>query len=358
MSGSTEDLTSFEAVHYSRQVPRSSGSLTLLALVFDRIHFPGVYMPTVDIDEEATMREIERILSLGPLQIETGQMLSCMKFACHVKYVRDFCIFDGVRGHAGVLQDGAHELTLALEELIFGPPPKDFFPSPEMGFNKGVPALEGDPIEAQVNAPSWLSYPANALIVASKKGLPIVNDDPSLPIPGLPQVDPKANAKLLASMLTIESVKLALPRLRALTPKQLQEVRAELSQHVRPFRLAMLRLSKELNVAITSGMDLSQIQREAKFLAETSVYPELADLRKTIEDPGRPWHRRAVDLAMNIPELASAFATLPTHLAFSKVFASIAQALAGERDAQLEKQRKIERSGLAFLLKIEEQFQA
>jgi len=358
MSSQDENLTTFEAVYYPQQVPRSAESLTYLALIFDRIHFPGVYLPTVDIDEDATRREIERIRCLGPLKIEIAQTLSCMEFACHVRYVRDFCIFDGMPGVGGVLQDGARELTLALEELVFGPPPKDFFPSPEMGFCKGIPALEGHPIEAQVNAPSWLSYPANALIAASKNGWPLVNDNPSLPIPGLPQADLKANAKLLASMLTIESIRLALPRLRGLPAKQLQEVRFELAEHVKPFRLAMLKLSKELNAAITSGMDLSQIQKEAKFLAETSVYPELSDLRKTVEDPSRPWHRRAVDLAKNVPELVSAFATLPKSLAFAKLFASIAETLAGERDAEIERQKKIARSGLAFLLQVERRLQA
>jgi hypothetical protein len=45
---------------------------------------------------------------------------------------------------------------------------------------------------------------------------------------------PKDNAKLLAAILAIESVKVALPRLKPLTPRELREFRAETAEHVKP----------------------------------------------------------------------------------------------------------------------------
>src|SRR5580698_8362287 len=77
-------LESFDAVYYSQQVPISAESLTILGLVFDRLIFPGVYLPTSSFDEEALKREIKRITSLGiPLSIEDVQMLNCMEFSFH-----------------------------------------------------------------------------------------------------------------------------------------------------------------------------------------------------------------------------------------------------------------------------------
>jgi len=42
---------SFDVVYYPHQVP-SFETLTLLSLVFDKIFFPGVYIPVEGIDED------------------------------------------------------------------------------------------------------------------------------------------------------------------------------------------------------------------------------------------------------------------------------------------------------------------
>lgn len=96
MNDASHSLDSFDAIYYPQQVPASAESLTILALVFDHIVFPGVFLPTSEFDEEALRREIERIRSLPmKLTIEDEQMLNCMRFSLDVKYVRDFCIFTG-----------------------------------------------------------------------------------------------------------------------------------------------------------------------------------------------------------------------------------------------------------------------
>jgi hypothetical protein len=130
------------------------------------------------------------------------------------------------------------KVALALEEIIFGPRPENFIPMVQGNFIKGLPG--DDALEVQVNFPHWSSYCANALIYSMKNQIPLINDDPSLPVPGVPG-QAKNNAKLLATILTIESVKLALPKLKALTPEQLRDFRAETAEYVKPFRLAMLR---------------------------------------------------------------------------------------------------------------------
>jgi len=350
MNSAAPNLESFDAVYYAQQVPLSSESLTILGLVFDRLIFPGVYLPTSPFDEEALKREIKRIASLGtPLSIDDVQMLNCMEFALHVKHVRDFCIFTGNPGMMGIVEKEAHPLMMALEELIFGPPPPGFIPTPSLGFCKAFD-FSKNVVDHQVNAPSSLSYPANALVYAAKHKIPLVNDS-TLPVPGIP-VTSKDNAKLLATILAIESVKLALPKLKALTPQQLQEFRAETAGYVKPFRVAMLRLAKELNGALTSDMNLQDVQRQAQFLVETTVYPQLHELEGVLNDPRKPWYKRAVDLARAAPAMATNFVTMPKGIALAKLLGEIAKVLADVRDEQLDKENRLSRSGIYYLLKL------
>ena len=283
------------------------------------------------------------------LTIEDEQMLECMTFSLHVKYVRDFCIFTGSAGGVGKMENEAQPLMKALEELVFGPPPPGFIPTPSLGFCKGFDFSE-NVIEHQVNAPSWLAYPANALVYATKHQIPLVNDS-TMPVPCTP-VPPKDNAKLLATILAIESVRLALPKLKPIAPRELQEFRAETAQYVKPFRTGMLRLAKELNAALTSDMRLYEVQRHAQFLVETTVYPQLQDLEAVLSDPGKPWYKRTVELARAAPELVTNFATMPKSIALAKVLGALAKTLADVRDEQLDKENRLARSSIYYLLKL------
>ncbi|WP_206460543.1 hypothetical protein [Anaerovorax sp. IOR16] len=171
---------SFNAVYYSHPVP-SFESLTFMSFIFDKIYFPGVYIPNSGIDEKETIKEIERIRQNGFRGIDDPSIFNSMIFALHNKYLSDICVFTGEFGNLGVLEKGASDLTKELEELVYGSPPSNFTPTPVMGFSKGLPGDE----KASVNGPSWISYPANALIFAIQKGMPLINDNPMMPIPSL-----------------------------------------------------------------------------------------------------------------------------------------------------------------------------
>jgi hypothetical protein len=183
--------------------------------------------------------------------------------------------------------------------------------------------------------------------------LPLINDDPRFPVPGLPG-NAKSNAKVLATILTIESVRLVLPKIRALTPEQLREFRSETAELVKPFRLAMLRMAKDLNAAITSEMTLNEVREHAKFLVETPVYPELKELEKIVHDPEKPWYRRAVDLARSAPEVITSFSAMPKNLALAMLLGRIAGVLADATDEQRDKEHKLGRTGLHFLLQLKQ----
>jgi hypothetical protein len=101
------------------------------------------------------------------------------------------------------------------------PRPEGEIPERTDPWIKGLPG-SGDQKEFQVSAPDSITYPANALVFAARHGLPLVNDVEGLPVPGVPG-DSKSNAKLLATILTMESVNLILPRLKPLEPAALRD---------------------------------------------------------------------------------------------------------------------------------------
>jgi hypothetical protein len=190
----------FEAVYYSAPGPRSPHALTLLGLVFDRLYFPGVYVPSEGVDLEATRRELERLKALPQRgnDPDVPHMMNLMVCALNADHLKDFCVFEGRFGAPGYLQPGAKELVKEFEELIFGPPPENFFPSYPMGFSKGLP---GDH-HASVNGPSWLTYPVNAIVYAHQTERVLVNDSPRLPVLSLGTANLKGNAKQLATVLS------------------------------------------------------------------------------------------------------------------------------------------------------------
>jgi hypothetical protein len=114
-----------------------------------------------------------------------------------------------------------------------------------------------------------------------------------------------------------------------------------------------LRLSKDLNAAILSDASLSEVKQQAKFIAETTVAPELEQLKADLARPSKPWYRWAVDLVTPLPVIIGAFATMPTELAIAIALAKAAKFLADIRDSQLEHEGIGKRGGFHYLLRIE-----
>jgi hypothetical protein len=205
--------------------------------------------------------------------------------------------------------------------------------------------------EDSVVFPGIWTYTANAVLYCRDYGMVLVNSDPTLPVPGTPNIRPKGNAKALSLILALEAVRFALPKLKPMEPAAIADFREETAQYVKPFRLAMLKLSKELSSMLGVTDTISDAKKNAQFLVQTTVYPELEELKRVIQDPARPWYRRAVDLAKDIPELVSNFVSLPGHLAMAKAFAKIAMALSDYRDDQGAADKK-RANGMYYLLKV------
>ena len=59
-----DNIERLECVYYPGPVPSDSAVLTVLCFVFDKIHFPGVYLPKGDYDKELLNQEIRRLEGL------------------------------------------------------------------------------------------------------------------------------------------------------------------------------------------------------------------------------------------------------------------------------------------------------
>ena len=344
----TESSELLEAVYYSQGVPGSLEALNVLALVFDRIHFPAVHLPPVGFDEEAVRVEFKRLVEIaGETRHPRHQeLIHYVGFAFQRKHVDDYCIFPGEPG--GSQEPETQDVAVQLEEAIYGPPPKDFHPAWETECYMGLPG------GTCITYPGWINYPANALVYAGKRGLPIVNDDPALPFPSLGNEHFKHDARLLSAIMALECVRLALPAVPVLRPVHLAEFRAQARQFVRPFRMAMLEAAGELSAAIDSGATNDDVRRAAELKAKTVVGPRLDQLRRDMAAAAPPWRKTIADLAFVSPTLAMECSHFKPEAAAAFALATVCAVLL-KRDVETGAKRdQLRRSPYYYLLRLQE----
>ena len=183
----------------------------------------------------------------------------------------------------------------------------------------------------------------------------LVNDNPGMPVPSLGGATAKDNAKVLAAVLSIESVRIALPNLKPLVPAEIAELRYDTRDYAKPFRLAMLKLTKELNAAITAEASFADIRKHSQFIAQTTVLPELEELRAFLDQPSKSRYRRAVEFVKSLPELVTNFYQMDPLSASGQVLMKLAEILANIHEDQGEKKQVKKKSGYYYLLKIQDQ---
>lgn len=134
-------VPALEAVYYGSPIPASLASLTLLAIVFDRLYFPQVRLPVEGYDLAAVAVEAKRIEALGSKDYETAVLIGALRVLPHLKSLNEFCSFTGATDQVfgGGSDSETGQLVKAIEELVFGPPPPGFFPSYTSGHSKGLP---------------------------------------------------------------------------------------------------------------------------------------------------------------------------------------------------------------------------
>jgi hypothetical protein len=133
---------------------------------------------------------------------------------------------------------------------------------------------------------AWRHYPG-AIIHSAKTGIPLLNDVPELPTPGIPDLAPADDAKLLAAIIAVECTKLALPATPLLRPEDLMEFRDANKELLRAFRRSMLRYAADLSGKI-SGLSRGDYEAKTKFFIETEIAPAMDETRYRHERSGAP----------------------------------------------------------------------
>jgi hypothetical protein len=86
------------------------------------------------------------------------------------------------------------------------------------------------------------------------------------------------------------------------------EFRAANASLLRGFRRSMLRYAADLNGKI-KDLTPKDLEAKTRFFIETQIVPAIDELNVMMNDPARPWHKRAVDGLKIVPEIAGAFFT-------------------------------------------------
>lgn len=181
-----DETLKLEAVYFSAPIPRNLAVLTVLGAVFDKIYFPGVYMPKEGFDAAELDKEIARLEALPIARdYDTQLLIGVLKLTKHGKTLEGFCEFtatadDPFYKNSGMTSHDTGHMIGAIYEALHGPPKPGFIPTFDTGHCKGLPGGE-----ESVVYPGVYHYFAEALHYSAKTGVPLLNDVPGLPIPGL-----------------------------------------------------------------------------------------------------------------------------------------------------------------------------
>jgi hypothetical protein len=342
-----DDTLKLEAVYFSTPIPRNLAVLTVLGAVFDKIYFPGVFIPKEGYDQAELDKEIARLESLPDAATYDRELLiGIMKFTKHAKALEGFCEFtaqpDDPFSNKSPIPNG---LVRAIYDAIY-PPRPNFEPMLHTGHAKGIPGSE-----ESIIWPGNFHYMARAIVHSGQHNIPLLNDIPGLPVPGLPDEVPADNAKVLATILAIECTKLALPPTPVLLPEDIMEFRAANAALLRGFRRSMLRYGADLNDKI-KGVSPEEFEAKTRFFVETHIVPSMDELNAVMTDPARPWYKRAIDGLKIIPEIGGAYLTGGGPAALTKAITATAAQFFVEVAAKGDKEEALKRSGLTYLLRL------
>jgi hypothetical protein len=137
-SGIDETLK-LEAVYLSAPIPRNLAVLTAMGAIFDKVYFPGVYLPKEGFDVGELDKEITRLEAL-PQDYDRQLLLGILGLTKHAKALAEFCEFTADPDDVfGTKSEPPQQLVRAIFEAIHGPPREGFTPMFDSGHSKGLP---------------------------------------------------------------------------------------------------------------------------------------------------------------------------------------------------------------------------
>ena len=314
-----------------------------LCFLFDKIHFPRVYLPMGDYDKELLEGEIERLIALNDKSYDTQHLINILRFL-EYRLPLDGILEYPTAGDAIFGNDDKQLSSLvgAIYRATY-PPRPNFHPTFRPSFTKALPGSGRE----EITYAGEFYYQAGAIAYAAEHQLPLLDDGSFLPLPFRAQY--KDNAGSLSALLALESVSLVLPELPLMTPQELVDFRVENVKELRNFRASMLRYAKVLNNLIAEDASDESVQRKTKFLVETEIAPAVHDLERDLNNPNRPWRKRMADTVKVVSSVIPGLLT--GGLVGQTAAEGIRNAALSELEARGDKQEAAKRDGLYYLLK-------
>lgn len=337
------NIERLECVYYPGPVPANGAVLTALCLVFDKIHFPGVYLPRGDYDKERLRREIERLEALEQQSYDTRSLIDILRFLEFRIPLDGILMYPSRSGSifGATKDDEAKKLVRTIHDVHF-PPRENFEPTFDSAHVKQLPDSE-EAVEYAGN----FHYQAGAITYAAQHQLPLLDDGSGLALPFRAQY--KDNARSIATLLAVETMGLALPDLPVFTTQELVDFRMENANELRNFRASMLRYANELNAQISEDSSIEEVNRKARFLIDTDIMPSLHDLKRDLLNPNRPWYQRMAD---GVRIVSSVGVSVLTGGLFGQTAAEgFGNLLSSELVHSGDKRETAKRNGLYYLLK-------
>jgi hypothetical protein len=343
MKTGVDDALRLDAIYYSAPIPQNLAVLTVMGAVFDKVYFPGVCMPLKGFDQAELNKEIARIEQVFGNKRTDDVILPMLKFIRHAKTLEGFCEFSG--DHENPFDHSPpDDIVRQIFDAIHGKPGEGWEPIFATNNHKAMPGSD-----EHITYPGPYHYLAGAMHASGQTGIPLLNDTPSLPIPGLDGNVPVDDAKILATIIAIECTKLVLPQLPILRPEDLMEFRADNIETLRGFRRSMLRYAADLNKRI-GGIKPEELEHKTKFFVQTEIVPVLDELQAAINAPARAWWRRGIDFVKVVPEVALGCFTMEPSTAIAKILTTCAGQMFVEMTAKGDQREALKRSGLYYLL--------
>jgi hypothetical protein len=340
-----DNILSLEAIYYSAPIPRNLAALTTLGLVFDKLHFPGVYLPKDGFSQADLDAEIKRIADLRAThRFRDDGLLSILSFVRHVNTLDGFCTFnsdfEGIFGNKNIPQDLVHKIYNALH----GPNPPGWHPMFDSAHSKELPGSR-----ESVTYLGTYHYFASAVITSAQMGLPLINDVAEIPMGGSSSY--RDDAQALAALLALRCATLIMPRIPVLQPHELMEFRAEHKSNMAAFRREMFKLAAQLNEDIKSATP-EEVEKKAEFFIKTTIIPQLDELANLLNNPRRGWMTRLGDIVKFSPHLISAYGTGGGWAALTSILSGLVPDFVN-KELQAEDRKKSQiNSGLHYLLQI------
>jgi hypothetical protein len=333
-----------ECVYYPGPVPCDRAVLTVLCLLFDKIYFPNAYLPMGDYDRTLLANEIVRLDQLNPPGRGTKKLVGILRFLEYRQALDGILEYPSQRDEIHRTRTGEEKLAMTIYDAHY-PPRENFHPHFDSATTKGLPESE----EA-ISFAGDFYYQAGAILFATGKRLPLLDDGSGLTLPF--RAPYKDNAKALAALIAVESVGLVLPEIPIMAPQELVEFRMENKKELQSFRASMLKFTKTVNAQISEDTSPEELKKKIKFLVESEIGPSLHDLGRDLRNPNRPWGKRIVEGVRVQSSMVTGFLT--GGLLGGAAAEAVLKTILSELEAKGDKEEAAKKNGLYYLLKAKE----